>query len=137
MALGIGDFEGHWAIRRDIEDRLVGQTGEFRGSAVLRDGGDGHWLWHETGVMHLGDGTPFTAERRYRWRADGAGIEVLFDDGRPFHRFDPGGAPQVAHWCNPDDYRVRYDFGGWPDWRAEWTVSGPRKDYTMISRYSR
>jgi hypothetical protein len=61
---------------------------------------------------------------------------VLFADGRFFHRFDAEDpAPAAAHDCPPDLYRVRYDFRPWPRWQAEWRVTGPRKDYAMVSRY--
>ena len=53
-----------------------------------------------------------TATRDYLWRDAGAGaIEVLFADGRLFHRFlldEPD--PAAEHACPPDTYRVRYDF---------------------------
>jgi hypothetical protein len=77
------------------------------------------------------------ASRGYSWRDGGAGtIEVWFEDGRFFHRFcadEP--EPAAAHDCPPDRYRVRYDFGRWPRWQAEWRVSGPRKDYGIVSRF--
>ena len=77
------------------------------------------------------------ATRRYLWRDGGAGtIDVLFEDGRFFHRFDAEDpAPGASHDCAPDSYRVRYDFRAWPRWQAEWRVTGPRKDYAMVSRY--
>jgi hypothetical protein len=75
------------------------------------------------------------AERVYLWRASGAGIEVLFDDGRPFHRIDD--SAEAAHWCDPDQYDVTYEFGRWPKWSSRWRVLGPRKDYVMVSNYSR
>ena len=40
-----------------------------------------------------------------------------------------------AHDCPPDTYRVRYDFRAWPRWQAEWRVTGPRKDYGIVSRF--
>ena len=76
------------------------------------------------------------AERRYLWHTEGAEIVVRFADERPFHRFSPA-APAASHWCAPDTYRVRYDFAHWPLWQAQWDVTGPRKDYLMISRYER
>ena len=77
------------------------------------------------------------ATRRYLWKDGGAGtIDVLFDDGRLFHRFDAEDeAPAAEHACPPDTYRVRYDFRRWPRWQAEWRVTGPRKDYGILSRY--
>lgn len=133
---GIDDFQGLWRIERVIEDRLAGQRGSFEGRATLAPAGD-HWLWSETGQLRLGAGAPFAASRRYLWRAKAGGIAVLFEDGRPFHSFDPKGRPEAHHWCDPDDYQVAYDFSDWPEWRATWQVRGPRKDYVMQSLHRR
>lgn len=74
-----------------------------------------------------------TAERRYRWDSD---LRVFFEDGRFFHQVPrTGGATE--HWCAPDMYRVRYRFARWPEWETVWRVIGPRKDYAMITRYTR
>lgn len=137
MRLKIADFEGRWQVRRVISDHLAGQSGAFTGTATLSPRGDGLWDWLESGVIALGGSRPMSAARRYLWRAEGDRIAVLFEDGRPFHDFAPDGAPEAAHWCAPDDYRVRYDFSDWPDWQAEWVVKGPRKDYRMLSRHRR
>ena len=76
------------------------------------------------------------AERRYLWRDGGAGtIEVLFEDGRFFHRFDAEDPePAAEHDCPPDRYRVRYDFRAWPRWRAG--VAGHRPAQGLL-RWSR
>ena len=64
--------------------------------------------------------------------------EVAFHDGRPFHRFAAGeSGAGTDHLCGADLYRVAYDWSAWPDWRAVWEVTGPRKDYRMESRYRR
>ena len=90
----------------------------------------------ETGLLRLGDQPPMNAERRYFWREGTGGvIEVLFDDGRAFHRIDPAD-PTDRHWCDPDTYDVTYDFGAWPNWSSTWRVRGPRKDYEMVSHYT-
>lgn len=133
----ISEFAGMWLVRRFIEDRFGRQTGEFRGVAILRPKEDGQWSWGEDGKLKMGDEMPVTATRFYLWRQGPEGIEVSFEDGRPFHSFTPDGSVQAAHWCDPDDYRVSYDFSHWPAWTAEWRVTGPRKDYVMISHYTR
>ena len=130
---GLADFEGRWTIDRAIEDRMAGITGQFQGEAVLVPEGD-HLRYRETGLLRLGDGPGFSAERSYVWRREGPRIAIDFSDGRAFHDFDPA-APAGHHLCVADDYSVRYSFVRWPDWRSEWSVKGPRKDYTMISRY--
>jgi len=76
---------------------------------------------------------PMTAVRRYIWQPD---LTVWFDDGRFFHQV-PGRGGQTQHWCDPDMYKVAYDFTHWPQFQVTWEVSGPRKDYRMVSQYTR
>ncbi|HEY0213451.1 MAG TPA: DUF6314 family protein [Paenirhodobacter sp.] len=134
MALDLMDFEGEWGLARRIFQQT--QAVHFTGRAVFRADGDG-LHYHEQGLLHLPGATPLRAERDYLWRRSGDRIAIFFADGRPFHDFSPGDpACQAVHWCDPDDYHVRYAFHLWPEWRAEWRVRGPRKDYRMISRYT-
>ena len=130
----LGDFRGIWALTRQIV-QANGPEGRFTGQAVFSPEGAG-LRYRETGQLVLAGAAALQAERSYLWAAEGAQIVVRFADGRDFHRFDPAVA-KAAHWCDPDDYTVRYDFASWPDWSSEWRVTGPRKDYVMISQYTR
>ena len=134
---GLQDFAGEWQITRRIVE-ASGASARFTGSATLTPNAHG-LAYTERGTLHLAEGAPMTAERRYLWRAGAGGrIAILFADGRPFHDFDPAArGPEARHLCDPDTYDVRYDFTGWPLWRAIWTVRGPRKDYRMESLYQR
>ncbi len=129
-------FAGDWIIERRIEDVRVGRAGRLEGVARFAAGAEG-LLYAEEGLLTLGNGPGVTAARRYLWRDAGANaIEVLFEDGRFFHRFNADEAVAGAvHDCPPDQYHVRYDFARWPRWQAEWRVRGPRKDYAMVTAY--
>jgi hypothetical protein len=131
-------FEGRWRIEREIEDAGLGRRGRFTGEAVFTPGAGG-LVYAETGTLVLDGAAPMAATRRYLWKDAGSGtVEVRFEDGRFFHRLDLAAPlPAAEHACAPDLYRVRYDFRDWPRWRAEWRVTGPRKDYAMVSRYAR
>lgn len=132
----LSDFEGRWRIARVIEDRTLGRSGAFEGEARLAPGSGG-LIYDEAGLLRYPGATPLRAERRYFWTQAGASIAVCFEDGRPFHVIAGGQTrPGATHECAPDTYRVAYDFANWPDWTAEWTVTGPRKDYTMRSAYA-
>jgi len=135
MAMRLEDFAGRWRIERLIDDRLGGVAGHFSGVAEFRPTAAG-LAYREEGQLRLGTGPEVLAVRDYLWREEAGRIVVEHGDGRPFHAFDPA-APEARHWCDPDDYRVRYDFARWPEWQAEWRVRGPRKDYTMRSTYRR
>lgn len=128
-------FRGEWAVERRIEDLRAGREGGFAGTARF-DRTPSGLLYSEEGWLDYG-GTRMRAFRRYLWRAVGAGeIEVRFEDGRFFHRFYADEArPAAIHDCGADRYRVSYDFRRWPRWQAEWRVSGPAKDYRLVSRY--
>ncbi|MGZ9809586.1 DUF6314 family protein [Pseudoroseicyclus sp. H15] len=134
MELTAKDFRGAWAIEREIADAL-GPDAQFRGTARFEGAGE-ELAYHETGQLVLGDGTALQGERRYLWHFRSGGVEVAFEDGRPFHtfRFD---AAEGTHPCGADFYEVSYDFSVFPAWVAEWRVTGPRKDYLMTSRYIR
>lgn len=133
----LGDFEGPWLIWRRIDDRLAGRPGSFEGRVRFRRDARG-FVVEEEGELTMDGQVPLRASRRYFWRAARRGaIAVFFEDGRAFHEFAPGRVDEAEHLCAPDHYRVRYDFGGWPRWSAEWRVRGPRKDYLMVSHYAR
>lgn len=125
----LSDFIGTWQLTREIV-----QNGTGRATFV----GQAEWSFDaealdyvERGVLSLEGQPPMTAERRYRWDAD---LNIYFDDGRFFHQVpSKGGA--AAHWCDPDQYDVVYDFTDWPAWSCKWQVKGPRKDYVLESNY--
>ena len=134
--LQLRDFAGLWLVDRQIDDHL-GPAMRFVGTALLT-GDDRALAYHEQGQLLVGQGPALVASRHYNWRAEGSDIAVYFDDGRPFHRFDPLAPSATAlHICPPDHYEVRYDFTTWPDWSSRWQVRGPRKHYLMVTRYCR
>ena len=131
-------FIGLWIIERDILDLDSEWIGRFDGQAEFKPSEEG-LLYTEEGRLAFGGLEAMKATRSYTWRFPGATrVEVDFDDGSPFHGFDLGaGRVEASHYCDPDQYDVAYDFSAWPEWRAEWRVEGPRKDYRMVSIYRR
>lgn len=132
--LDLWAFEGAWDLQRVVH-HADGRQDRLTGQAVFTRAGPG-LEYVETGQMHLAQGGVVQARRRYLWRSTGDQIEVLFDDGRPFHSFSTA-QPNATHLCPPDTYKVCYDLGDWPRWQTTWTVTGPRKSYRMHSRYGR
>ncbi len=131
----LAEFEGNWGLVRRIDDARAGAVSHFEGEARFTPDGAG-LAYHETGLLHLPGAAPMRAERRYLWRAVPEGIAVQYEDGRPFHLIRAGQAQaEDSHDCAPDRYDVRYDFSAWPDWQQIWQVSGPRKDYHLVSNF--
>ena len=129
-------FSGLWHLDRVIEDVRAARAGRLIGEARFAPAPDG-LDYLEEGTLVFPGVAPLCASRRYHWRDGGAGtIDVWFADGRFFHRFDAEDpAPAATHDCPPDTYRVRYDFRAWPRWQAEWRVTGPRKDYGIVTQF--
>lgn len=123
------DFQRVWRIERAIT-HADGSEAQFSGRAVIT----ADWVYVETGTLSMGRQS-FEATRRYLWRPVEGGFDIRFDDGRSFHEMRFGRA-DADHWCDPDTYRVTYDLDAFPEWSARWRVTGPRKDYSMVTRYS-
>lgn len=135
--MNLSDFEGQWHLSRQIDDQTGLGVGLMQGSAVFHRDPDG-LRYEEDGQLSFASQPPMRAQRTYLWQPDGQGVRVLFADGRAFHHIDLSHLqPQAAHWCDPDQYDVSYDFSDWPDWTSEWSVKGPRKDYRMRTVYHR
>ncbi|MEM8775113.1 MAG: DUF6314 family protein [Pseudomonadota bacterium] len=129
------DFVGAWGLSRRIRHHNAPEA-SFEGEALFSRHSDG-LLYHETGELLVEGQAAFRAERRYYWRNGSNGmIDVFFGDGREFHSIDRH-APDATHFCDPDTYNVRYRFESWPIWQAEWRVTGPKKDYLMVSTYNK
>jgi hypothetical protein len=135
----LDQFAGDWTIERTIEDRMHGQNGQLEGGARIEPGGlEGGYIYREAGKLALEGGTEMEALRVYLWGPHEKGISVHFQDGRDFHVIELDRLmPDAQHHCAPDMYHVSYDFSRWPEWTSKWRVQGPKKDYKMVTRYTR
>ncbi|MBD1543796.1 hypothetical protein G9E11_16445 [Arthrobacter sp. IA7] len=131
---------GRWAVERTMLDRAGGTRGTFTGVVIFSPDGDGGLRFHEEGTVVWpavnGDTFSGPATRDYVLRAADTpdALDMLFPDGRPFHRmsFSPE-ASQDRHWCDPDTYRVTYVRHGEDEFSYFWDVTGPRKDLLLES----
>jgi len=131
------DLIGNWRARREIEDRRAGTRAYFTGVAVFAPTEAG-CTYRETGRLHLPDGSAMEARRCYLWRfyTDGR-VEILFEDGRPFHVLDPSDPGRLlVHPCGQDCYEGRYTVEGPHAWVTTWRVTGPAKDLVLRTRYT-
>ena len=138
---GVADLRaflaGGWNLSRTIDDRGAGQRGTLEGTAVFAPEGDG-LVYREAGVLDLaGYRRPVVQAYRYSFPAPHRAA-VAFRDGGLFHALNlSGGAWAAEHVCADDLYRGDFRVEGADRWRVSWTVTGPRKDQTLTSRYSR
>jgi hypothetical protein len=152
---------GTWDFQREVHDHLDGAEYTALGQAEFALQDDGRVRWAEHGTLSWSAGTTPVWRTLFLVReppgdvAAASGWRVTFEDGRDFHPWTVGA---VEHLCGRDLYR-----GGVavppsdlppPDllplappplapppsdlpWELHWRVTGPEKDYTMDTHYSR
>ena len=132
-----GFLAGRWRMDREIVDAAGERIGSFRGVATFTER---EWGldYREDGVLELG-GHRGPASRSLQYRlADAGRAEVRFDHGGWFHDLDlRSGRWQVTHPCRADEYRGEFVVLDADRWRQEWRVSGPAKDYVMVTLFAR
>lgn len=131
-------FRGNWHLQREIRDHFAGQVITGEGSAQFEPDGTGGLVYEETLRLTVPGQTGMTGTRKYLWQGHDQHVQVLFADRSPFHAIHlEDMASKDTHHCPPDLYEGQYDFSRWPVWQARWRVSGPRKDYLMVTVFRR
>lgn len=132
----IAFLTGSWTVAREVHDDHSGLDGAFTGVARFVPEGDG-LVWIETGRLRLGSHEG-EASRTLRIVPEGDGWAVRFEDGRPFHPLDlRSGVSVVDHPCGEDHYVGGLRAESRDAVEIRWRVSGPTKDQTIVSRYTR
>jgi hypothetical protein len=131
---------GSWSLNRIIEGQAT-----MLGTAIFAPL-DSRWLaYREQGYLTLANGTTMQAEREHLFSSSDDGFKVFFreDPPRLFHEISlsasSGGelSGRARHLCKHDDYQSAYMFRPDGTFVVRHVVSGPRKDYTMNTTYTR
>ncbi|KAK1987322.1 hypothetical protein LZ30DRAFT_745887 [Colletotrichum cereale] len=159
-----GHFSGtaQFLLRDRTADGLKCVSGSVPADESSDGDGDGlaaEYLYIEDGEFRADNGLVFRATRRYVWRYDEKRdvVSVWFaktDDAKRadylFHEIEflppPDGdqrpwQAKAGHLCIDDFYDVKYDFAfkavNLKEWDIQYTVNGPKKDYTIHGIYRR
>ncbi|MFL6732279.1 MAG: DUF6314 family protein [Sphingomicrobium sp.] len=129
---------GSWNVQRIVIDRAHAMTGGLKGEATFTPCADG-LLYEEHGTLTLGEHRG-RAEQSYLYEfpeTEGR-ASVRFRDGRAFHELDLShGQHRVCHDCHPDLYDGVFIALSSTAWQSEWNVTGPRKQYGLLTTYKR
>ncbi len=136
----LSNLIGRWSLDRTIEGH-----GAMRGVATFMPSDANRLAYREQGNLRLINGTELQAERAYVYEARDAGFNVYFSESplRLFHRISliqREGLEYVGeadHPCGEDLYRSTYAFSPNGGFTIRHVVLGPRKNYTMVTTYSR
>lgn len=93
-------------------------------------------LYHERGRYWLqGTEVTFTQDYLYFFE-DSDACRVLFPNGRFFYKLTH--QPTVLfHLCGADRYDGFFKAHSHSHWELSWTVTGPRKAYSLMTHYKR
>ncbi|GAA4685798.1 DUF6314 family protein [Frondihabitans cladoniiphilus] len=129
------DLLGEWRFERTVDDRREARRMPVHGVATFTLVSPSRIEWRESGVLESPSGPLPVEQTRHVVRGDGGEWRVLFADGRDFHPWAVDA--ELVHDCAPDVYRghVHPTLSG--SWILEWTSTGPAKDYTSTTTYSR
>ncbi len=124
--------------------RRVWGVARLRGKAVFLPAGDGALLYQEAGTLVTCHGDVSRAWREYIFVLVEGGFDVYFAEvpRRLFHAVRPvrDGRHTVArceHLCGDDRYRTLYRWKNAGTLSICHRVTGPRKDYTMVTVYQK
>ncbi|MBR1092106.1 hypothetical protein JQ621_32060 [Bradyrhizobium manausense] len=131
---------GAWSFERAIEGQ-----GCMQGLATFTPLDSKSLAYREQGRLRLRNGTELEASREYVFRRTERGFEVLFKETplRPFHAISLSASEagalngRASHLCNLDHYQSTYTFRSDGSFVIRHVVSGPRKNYTMVTAYDR
>lgn len=131
---------GAWSF-----DRVIRGQGTMQGLATFTPLDAERLVYQEQGRLKLLNGAEFEAVREYIFRKGERGFDVFFKEDPPrlFHAIslsasDSGAlSGSAGHLCNLDHYQSTYTFCGDGGFVIRHVVSGPRKDYTMVTAYTR
>ena len=142
------DFlEGQWhRSRRVIAAHNHYILAHMQGYALLIPKHDSAYdrLLHYTEkvtVFYHNNPKPVSAKQNYRYIQKSEEVSKIFDDGRLFYKLsiEKKGKTVYAHGnhqCAQDTYKARYIIRH-NDFQLTHTVTGPQKDYQIITDYTR
>lgn len=139
---------GDWSFDRVVTDHVAGETITVTGTTAFAAVDADRIRWTEQGRMRRAGTDVEVSRELFVVRRENAWT-VTFADGRDFHPWEPN--RRVEHLCGADTYRGLAEFdaveGGWvardgedppgERWTLTWWVSGPHKDYEMVTRLRR
>lgn len=131
-------LRGGWRLDRSFFDFRQAIAGQMLGEAHFA-AAESALLYREHGTLTFGAHRG-SAEQAYRFEfPTGNGrAAVHFQDGRAFHELDLSeGETSVSHECGRDLYEGRFAALDDERWHSAWTITGRRKDLSIVTLYTR
>lgn len=129
-------LEGEWQ-----QERTITSGGHYTGKANFTRLDEITLIYREEGTLTLEGGYTNTVHRDYIFKREDDRIGVYFAEKPPrlFHHltFDSQALAKAEHLCSPDTYQSAYRIINPDSFTISHDVTGPRKNYTMVTHYAR
>ncbi len=137
-----GYLDHGWSFKRRIihhhNDQVATIDGSVSWQKMPGSDADRTLLYREQGVIRLANYIG-NASQTYRYDFSSEGIaDIYFNDGRFFYTLDLTTSHcDVQHLCGADTYDGTFDAISDHEHHQIWRVTGPRKDYTSHTIFTR
>jgi len=133
-------FLGDWKVQRTISG-----FGEIPGEASFHRHADNEqWLdYQEAMVLPNSDQQKPNAFRRYSYRMTASGFDIFFSDGATkgdlflSFAFTQASTLTSHHLCIKDHYDATFEFLSDTEFQLSFSVVGPKKDYSIKTRFTK
>lgn len=133
-------FLGDWSMQR-----VISGFGEITGQArfSIKEGNDQCLDYKEAMVLPNSVDQKPNAFRLYEYRMTASGFDIFFADGATngelflSFAFTQASLLTCHHLCIKDHYDAKFEFLSCDEFDLSFTVSGPNKDYTTHTRFTR
>lgn len=135
-------FNGTWQLIR-----LVSNAASLTAITTFESYRKNYLWYRESGVLHINDEKRVNTSQEYYYYFGETSIDIYFNNQKqlyislplmkspkhPAFPFYPAG----RHYCSRDTYKSTYIIESPNLFKIDCEVSGPKKDYSMISVYER
>lgn len=135
----LGGLVGDWIFERDVTNH-----GSMTGKASVLPFDERYFLYSESGTFRLRSGDLLQFSKQYLFEPGDSRLSVWFYESPPrifqlFHltRHDDALSGRASHHCGNDRYDGEYLFKLPYLFGQVQHVSGPRKNYSIITKYRR
>lgn len=142
MGITKDKFEGFWLVKRSIIRRNPDERYYAMGIAFWSEDpeNDNRLLYHEkVKITQVGDSSISDANQKYKYEFDpgDSGQFIKYYDKNPCKYTIDGKRASGEYKCGDDSYKGIFDFKDEDHFALTYKVSGPKKDYSISTEYSK
>ena len=135
-------LEHPWRFHRHIVHHDTGQVADIHGTVSWQEMSQPEAIFMlqycETGVIQVGTYTGKASQTHWYTFPTAATVDIYFSDKRFFYTLDlTTGRCDIRHPCGDDTYDGACEALSDTTYQQIWRVTGPRKNYTSHTSYTR